>query len=141
MAQIGHGVAVFLVGTTDGDREKEQEEVGESTDTNSTAADDPEAEEGTEAEPEKKEEDEDKDKEKDKPVEVVFVVEEDRAKVVPVKLGISDEDYWEITEGLEEDQEIVTGNYRAINRELEDGAKILRKPGKSDDKGESKDKD
>ena len=37
---------------------------------------------------------------------MVFVVEGDQAKQVPVKIGISDGDYWEITEGLKEGQEL-----------------------------------
>lgn len=63
-------------------------------------------------------------KETVKPVEVVFIKDGDRAKMVPVKIGISDDDYWEISEGLEEGQEVVSGSYRAISRELEDGKKI-----------------
>ncbi len=61
-----------------------------------------------------------------KPVEVVFVVEGDTVKQAPVKLGVSDADYYEIVSGLSEGQEIVTGNYRAVNKELEDGKKIVR---------------
>lgn len=68
--------------------------------------------------------------EKKKPSEIVWVVENDKVKAVPVKLGISDDDYWEITEGLEEGVEIVVGNYRAINRDLKDGMKIVRKSGR-----------
>ncbi|HUJ10889.1 MAG TPA: efflux RND transporter periplasmic adaptor subunit [Verrucomicrobiae bacterium] len=74
-----------------------------------------------------------KPKETAKPVEVVFVVEKDRAKMVPVKIGISDNDYWEITDGLTEGMEVVSGGYKAISRDLEDGKKIRR--GKADDKG------
>jgi HlyD family secretion protein len=59
-----------------------------------------------------------------KPVEVVFVVDGDHVKSVPVKLGISDDNYYEITDGLTNGEEIVTGGYKAINRELEDGKKI-----------------
>jgi len=68
-------------------------------------------------------------KDRDKAVEVVFVVEDDHVKQAPVKIGISDEDYWEITEGLEEGAEIVTGGYRAISRELQDGSKIVEERG------------
>jgi HlyD family secretion protein len=63
---------------------------------------------------------------KNKPVEVVFVVEGDQVKTVPVKIGISDENYWEITDGLQEGEEVVTGGYRAISRDLDDGKKIVR---------------
>ena len=59
-----------------------------------------------------------------KPVEVVFVVNGDRVKTVPVKIGISDDNYWEIIDGLHEGDEIVTGSYRAISRDLDDGKKI-----------------
>lgn len=59
-----------------------------------------------------------------KPIEVVFVVEGDQVKMVPVKRGISDDNYVEITEGLTEGQRVVSGGYKAINRELEDGKKV-----------------
>jgi HlyD family secretion protein len=61
-----------------------------------------------------------------KPVEVVFVVKGDHVKAVPVKIGISDDNYWEITGGLHEGDEIVTGSYRAISRDLDDGKKIRK---------------
>ena len=62
-----------------------------------------------------------KSREATKPIEVVFVVEGDHVKMAPVKLGVSVDNYWEITEGLAEGQEIVTGNNKAVNRDLEDG--------------------
>lgn len=66
-----------------------------------------------------------------KQIEVVFVVEGDHAKMVPVKSGISDDNYYEITEGLKEGDEIVSGNYRAI-RDLEDGKKIVKGAGEKE---------
>jgi HlyD family secretion protein len=60
-----------------------------------------------------------------KPIEVVFVVEGDHVKMVPVKRGISDDNYVEIVEGLQEGQEVVSGGYKAINRDLADGTKIM----------------
>jgi len=60
-----------------------------------------------------------------KPVEVVFVVEGDHVKTVPVKIGISDDNYWEIADGLKEGDEIVTGGYHAISHDLDDGKKIV----------------
>jgi HlyD family secretion protein len=62
----------------------------------------------------------------DKPVEVVFLLTNDCVKCVPVKLGIGDDNYWEITDGLKEGDEIVTGNYRAISKDLDDGKKVSR---------------
>ena len=61
-----------------------------------------------------------------KPVEVVFLENGDRTKLVPVKRGISDENYTEIIEGLEEGQEVISGGYKAISRDLEDAKRIKR---------------
>jgi HlyD family secretion protein len=61
-----------------------------------------------------------------KPIEVVFLADADHAKMVPVKIGISDENYWEITDGLQEGQEIISGGYKAVSRDLEDGKKIKK---------------
>ena len=61
-----------------------------------------------------------------KPIEVVFLVENDRAKMAPVERGISDDSYTEIVKGLEEGQEVVSGGYKAISRDLEDGKRIRR---------------
>ncbi|HEY5041332.1 MAG TPA: efflux RND transporter periplasmic adaptor subunit [Verrucomicrobiae bacterium] len=63
-----------------------------------------------------------------KPVDVVFVVEGNHVKAVPVKIGISDEDYYEITDGLKEGDEIVTGGFKAIAHDLDDGKEIVKKP-------------
>ena len=60
----------------------------------------------------------------EKPKEVVFFVENNAAKTVEVKRGISDDSYTEIISGLEENKEVVSGSYKAINRELEDGVKV-----------------
>src|SRR5581483_7502856 len=56
--------------------------------------------------------------------EVVFVVQGDHVNMMPVKIGITDGDYYEIIEGLREEQEVVSGSYRAI-KDLEDGKKIV----------------
>jgi HlyD family secretion protein len=60
-----------------------------------------------------------------KPVEVVFLANSPNVKMVPVKRGISDEEYVEIVEGLQEGQTVISGGYKAINRELEEGKKVL----------------
>lgn len=44
-----------------------------------------------------------------------------------VQLGISSDTHYEITSGLEDGEEIVTGNYRAVSRTLQDGSTITRK--------------
>src|SRR5664280_2146325 len=63
-----------------------------------------------------------------KPIEVVFVLEGDHVKLVPVKSGISDEDYYEVVEGLQESNEVVAGGFKAISRDLEDGKKVVKGP-------------
>jgi HlyD family secretion protein len=63
---------------------------------------------------------------KNKPVDVVFIVDGDHVKAVPVKIGICDDNFWEITEGLKEGDEVVTGGYHAISRDLDDGKKIVK---------------
>jgi HlyD family secretion protein len=61
---------------------------------------------------------------KEKAREVVFIVEDGVARMVPVKRGISGELYVEIVEGLKGGEDVVVGSFRAINRELEDGTKV-----------------
>ena len=56
--------------------------------------------------------------------EVTFVVVDGVAKAMPVKRGISDDSFVEIVEGLEEGAQVVSGSYRVINRDLEDGSKV-----------------
>jgi len=60
----------------------------------------------------------------EKPKEVVFVVENGEVKMVEVKRGIADDSYTEIVAGLKEGREVVSGSYKAINRELEEGTKV-----------------
>jgi len=81
-----------------------------------------------------------KPREAGKPVEVVFVMDGDRAKMVPVKTGISDDTHWEITEGLKEGQEVISGGFRAISRDLEDGKKIRKGPALSETEKEKENK-
>lgn len=56
--------------------------------------------------------------------EVVFYVSNGTVKTSVVKRGISDDSYVEITSGVDEGQEIVSGPYKAINRDLENNAKV-----------------
>jgi HlyD family secretion protein len=70
-------------------------------------------------EPSKGEEEE----EEEKLIEVVFVVRDDIAVMVPVKTGISSDTDTEIVSGLEGGEMVVTGSYRAL-RDLRDGQKV-----------------
>lgn len=67
-----------------------------------------------------------------KAVDVVFAADGDTAKMVPVKIGIGDDSYWEITDGLKEGDEIVSGSFHAIEKDLDDGKRIKRGPAVAD---------
>jgi HlyD family secretion protein len=55
-----------------------------------------------------------------------------------VKIGVSDDDFYEVTEGLKEGDEIVTGGPRAIAHDLSDGKKIVKgTPGEGPEKNKS----
>jgi HlyD family secretion protein len=62
--------------------------------------------------------DNDQDKKKDM-IEVVFCVEENKAKAKPIKLGISDDTYYEVLSGLVEDETVITGPFRVLSRTLQ----------------------
>lgn len=80
--------------------------------------------------------------ERPKQIEVVFLKEGEQAKMVPVKLGISDDAYTEITEGLTEHVEVISGGYKALRVELEDGKKVRVGPAPGDkEKDKEKEKE
>jgi HlyD family secretion protein len=63
-----------------------------------------------------------KDKAKEeKKSECVFVIENGKLKLVSVKVGIQDNSYIEIKEGLKEGQEVVTAPYSLISKVLKEG--------------------
>lgn len=62
---------------------------------------------------------------KDGFVQVVFVAQEDVVKAVQVGTGIQSDTHIEILNGLEEGDQIVTGNYRAISELLHNDAQVL----------------
>ena len=51
---------------------------------------------------------------------VVFIVDNDRARMVEVATGISDDTYIVVRSGVAEGTSVVIGPYRAVSRELED---------------------
>jgi len=62
---------------------------------------------------------------KDGFVEVVWVVKNNKAEARQVKTGIQSDTHIAILEGLEEGEEVVTGSYRAISRDLQHGADVV----------------
>jgi HlyD family secretion protein len=57
-------------------------------------------------------------------VEIVFCIENGKAIAKQVKTGIQSDEFIEVTEGLNEGEEIVTGSYRAISKDLDNGAVV-----------------
>jgi HlyD family secretion protein len=57
-------------------------------------------------------------------VQVVFVVNSDNVEARAVNTGIQSETHIEIIEGLSQEEEIVTGNYRAISQLLQNNSRI-----------------
>lgn len=77
-----------------------------------------------------------------KPKFVVFVQDGDKVRSVPVKTGISDDDFIEVKEGLKAGEKVVSGPYTIVNKTLADGMEITVKekvkgPGKGGDKNKT----
>ena len=69
---------------------------------------------------------------KDGFVQVIFVIEEGKAKAKQVEVGIQSESLIEIISGISEGEEIATGSYRAISQTLKNGSLVETK--KSEEK-------
>ena len=75
---------------------------------------------------------------KDGFVEIVFCIEAGKAVAKQVKTGIQSDDLIEIVDGLKEGDEIVSGSYRAISKDLENGSLVtISKEPKKEDGGKS----
>jgi len=55
---------------------------------------------------------------------VVFVIVDGKAEMIEVETGISDDTHIEITSGLGGDEDVITGPFRIISRELAPGASV-----------------
>jgi len=77
--------------------------------------------------------------EESKVKEVVFVALGDTVAMREVKIGIQDNDFIEITEGLKDGESVVTGPYSAIARKLKGGSRITIST--NSDKKKEKEKD
>jgi len=63
---------------------------------------------------------------------VVFIRQGDHVRLQKVDIGISDDTYTEIKNGVKPGDEVVSGSYTAISRTLKDGMKVLlEKPAKN----------
>jgi len=64
--------------------------------------------------------------------EIVFVVKDNKVKTLNVTTGISDDNYIEIKSGLSGNEDVVTGPYKAISKDLQNGSTVkLDKHGKT----------
>jgi HlyD family secretion protein len=55
---------------------------------------------------------------------VVFLKERDKVNLVPVQTGIADNNFIEIRSGVRAGDEVVSGSYTAISKDLKDRSKI-----------------
>ena len=65
--------------------------------------------------------------------EVVFVIRNDTARMVKVITGIQDDEFIVITTGLSGSEEVVSGPYSTLSKNLDDGDLIRRKEDKDDE--------
>jgi HlyD family secretion protein len=67
----------------------------------------------------------DKENDKNIPLECVFIYENGKAVLRKVKTGVQDTKYIELKEGMTESEDVVTGPYGAIARDLKNNAAIV----------------
>lgn len=67
-----------------------------------------------------------KEKAGNKMVEVIFRVDQDTVTAVPVSIGLSSQDMFEIKSGIQEGDEIVIGNHKVLSRELQTGMHVKK---------------
>lgn len=58
--------------------------------------------------------------------ECVFVYSEGKAKMVKVKTGIQDNNYIQIVSGINAGDEIISGPYSAVSKQLKDGMEVMK---------------
>jgi HlyD family secretion protein len=74
-----------------------------------------------------------------KPKELVFVSESGETKIRYVKTGISDYENIEILEGLKEGDEVISGPYFVVSKQLKEGDRVKKaEPKKSEDEKDKK---
>ncbi len=61
-------------------------------------------------------------------LEVVFIYEDEKARLIVVETGIQDNTYIEITSGLKEGQEVISAPYRAVSKQLKNNEEVEKVP-------------
>ncbi len=82
----------------------------------------------------------DKKKEEKKAKTVVFVNEKGVAKMIEVETGISDYDNIEITKGISDSTQVITGPFLVVSKRLKDGDKITEANKKDEKKAPTEEK-
>ena len=77
-----------------------------------------------------------KPKEKEADKTVIFINDNGTAKMVEVKTGISDFDNIEVTTGVSDSTEVISGPFLAVSKRLKDGDKVRKLEKGGDKKGE-----
>ena len=98
--------------TTRNPNEKKSEEGGENEDEETSS-----------------EEEQNSQNKKDEAVEVVFLFDEGKAKMVEVQTGISDFENIEILSGIEKGNRVIKGPFIAVSKRLKDGDLVIEKNG------------
>ncbi|MBI1222880.1 MAG: HlyD family efflux transporter periplasmic adaptor subunit [Bacteroidetes bacterium] len=71
--------------------------------------------------------DENSEKDEEDKKEVVFLYKDGKANMVPVKTGVQDSRYIQILEGIEENNDVISGPYSVVSRTLQDGNTVQKK--------------
>jgi HlyD family secretion protein len=66
-----------------------------------------------------------KESKKEESVRVVFIVKDKVARQISVETGISSETEWEIVKGLNEGDEVVSGSFKVLSKQLKDGDPVV----------------
>ena len=74
----------------------------------------------------------------DKKFECVYVKDGNKAKIRIIKTGIQDDTNIEVISGLKKGDEIITGPYTTVTKDLNSGDKVIMKKGNSESKVEKK---
>jgi HlyD family secretion protein len=72
----------------------------------------------------------------EKKMECVFVKDGNRARIRVVKTGIQDDTNIEIIEGLKKNEEIISGPYATVTKDLKSGDLIMLKSDEKEEKEE-----
>jgi len=77
-------------------------------------------------------------KDVDEMIEVIFRVDQDTVTAVPVTIGLSSRDLFEIKSGIQAGDEIVIGNHKVLSRELQTGMHVRKSGGEEGKKSGKK---